>query len=173
MKATARRGKIVQILSQRKDPLSARKLADQFEVSRQVIVGDVALLRAEGHEIIATPRGYLYGVLQIKEGNHYTGKIVCQHHAEQAEQELRIIVNNGGEVLDVEVEHSFYGIITGKLQIQSTKDVDEFLLEMQKENSKMLSSLTDGIHLHTIRCADERIFQKIKQELKEAGILYQ
>lgn len=172
MNASERREKIIQILQVSKEPISARKLAQQFSVSRQVIVGDVALLRAEGQEITATPRGYIYGVLEFDKANQYIGKVVCYHTEEQTEEELSIIVDHGGEILDVEVEHPFYGLLSGKLQIQSRHDLKEFLEAMRKNNSKMLSSLTGGVHLHTIRCADQEAFIRIKKALDQAGILY-
>ena len=57
MTGEERRRKIAEMLGE--NPLSATKLAEKFGVSRQVIVQDVALLRAEGREIVATNRGYI------------------------------------------------------------------------------------------------------------------
>ena len=55
--AAARRAAIGEILAQARAPVSAAALARRLAVSRQIIVGDVALLRAAGADILATPRG--------------------------------------------------------------------------------------------------------------------
>ena len=57
MTAAQRRSAIYAQLTQASAPVSATTFAQRFSVSRQVIVGDIALLRAEGHSITATPRG--------------------------------------------------------------------------------------------------------------------
>lgn len=172
MDASSRRKEILTNLREQENPVSARQLAGEFAVSRQVIVGDVALLRAAGEDIIATPRGYIYNKLDLNEDQQFMGKIVCQHTNEQAEEELQIIVDNGGEVVDVEIEHPFYGAISARLDIKSRHDLAEFLKEMKVNEAKMLSSLTDGVHLHTIKCADKNVFERIKSQLQTAGILY-
>ena len=59
MNAAERRTKITHLLAQANGPLSATALAAQCGVSRQIIVGDVALLRAGGLAVLATPRGYI------------------------------------------------------------------------------------------------------------------
>ena len=105
-----RREKILQILQSQKDPISASGLAQQMGVSRQVIVGDIAILRAQGSDIIAMARGYALGPL-ISAGRRYIGKIACLHDASGTYDELSAIVNLGGEVIDVIVEHEIYGEI--------------------------------------------------------------
>lgn len=170
--ASSRRKEILTTLKEQSNAVSARKLAGLFNVSRQVIVGDVALLRAAGEDIIATPRGYIFNKQNSVEEQHFSGKIVCQHTNTQAEEELQIIVDNGGEVVDVEIEHSFYGTISAHLEIKSRHDLADFLKEMKENEAKMLSSLTDGVHLHTIKCADQETFERIKNQLLAAGILY-
>ena len=57
MAGEERRAKIRERLG--KKPVAAGELARELGVSRQVIVQDVALLRAEGLEIVATNRGYV------------------------------------------------------------------------------------------------------------------
>ena len=49
-----RREKIIQKLKTSEKPISATTFAKIFDVSRQVIVQDVALLRANGNSIIST-----------------------------------------------------------------------------------------------------------------------
>lgn len=171
MSPVLRRQAILEHLKRGESALSARKLAEKFNVSRQVIVGDVALLRAEGYDILSTPRGYLLPNNE-KETNIFHGKIVCLHTADQTAEELQIIVDNGGRVLDVIIEHPLYGALTGKLRIANRFDIQEYIAEVKKHESKMLASLTGGIHTHTVQCKDEMTFNRIKTELKTAGILY-
>ena len=57
MTSAQRRQEILSVLQQARQPISAAALAQQFSVSRQIIVGDVALLRAQGQQITAPARG--------------------------------------------------------------------------------------------------------------------
>ena len=59
MQNDARRAEILSTLAKSQRPISATTLAAEYHVSRQSIVGDIALLRASGADIIATSRGYL------------------------------------------------------------------------------------------------------------------
>ena len=59
LNAKERRQAILEQLKRAEKPVSATALARQYGVSRQIIVGDVALLRAGGEPISATPRGYV------------------------------------------------------------------------------------------------------------------
>lgn len=173
MEPGTRRKEIILILEKHEEPISAKKIAKHFDVSRQVIVGDIALLRAEGQDIISTPRGYIYEQKKNSHSRKYIGKIVCLHSVEETEKELQIIVDNGGETTNVEVDHPLYGSISSSLRIRSRHDINEFIKKVKDQNTTLLASLTDGIHLHTIQCEDEQTFIRIKQELDEAGILYQ
>ena len=148
MNTAERRTALEAILNQAKDPITATTLAEQFGVSRQIIVGDIALLRASGVHIAATPRGYLMET--DKEGEHYT--VACQHDETGLKEELYTISDLGGDILDVIVEHPVYGQITGKLHLHSRFDIDRFCDQLQKTQAPPLSLLTEGIHLHTIAC---------------------
>lgn len=171
MSPTMRRQAILEYISNRSTAISARKLAEKYAVSRQVIVGDIALLRAEGHDILSTPRGYIQSI-PAEKNSFYEGKIVCFHTPEQAEEELQIIVDNGGCVMDVSVDHPLYGSLTGKLKIATRHDIKEFLNDVKKYETKMLASLTDGVHTHLIQCENLEVFNRIKNELARHGILY-
>ena len=59
MTASERRQQIARLLSASQAPISATTLSQELGVSRQIIVGDIALLRAAGQEITATARGYV------------------------------------------------------------------------------------------------------------------
>ena len=142
MKAAERRQKIIDILSQTQVPISASVLAGQLGVSRQIIVGDVALLRAANHDVISTPRGYVLS--QALYSHQFIGKIACQHGPEHTKEELESVISKGGIMVDVEVEHS---------------------------NATLLSSLTDGIHTHTLSCHSKDEFEEIKSDLSDKGLL--
>lgn len=163
-----RRETIIDALHKADKPVSANCFAQAFKVSRQIIVGDIALLRAGGQDIIATARGY---ILQPAETG-FVSKIVVQHWPEQTEEELRTIVEKGGEIIDVIVEHPLYGDLQGGLHIKTQQDVDRFMDEYKKQSASLLSQLTGGIHMHTIRCENEARLAGIKEALQEIGILY-
>ena len=120
--AQARRQAVAQALEEAVGPVSAAALAERFSVSRQIIVGDVALLRAGGTDILATPRGYLLG----GRGGGVERTVACVHAPEEMERELNAIVDAGGEVVDVIVEHPVYGQLTGLLGVRSRYDVAEW-----------------------------------------------
>ncbi len=158
-------------LQQTDHPLTASYLAEQYSVSRQIIVGDIALLRASGLQILATPRGYLMDSLTQQEDKNI-GMIVCCHTQEQLRDELYTIVDFGAEVIDVTIEHALYGELSGKLNLSSRYDVDAFMNKVELEkNSAPISTLTGGVHLHRIRYRDEESFARIKEELRKKNIL--
>ena len=64
MNGEDRREKIINILRSSSTPVAGVALAKELNVSRQVIVQDVALLRANGTAIFSTNRGY---VLQTRD----------------------------------------------------------------------------------------------------------
>lgn len=173
LKATDRRNEIIKILEASDQAVNATQLAEQFSVSRQIIVGDIALIRAKGIEVIATPRGYLSAKALKGEDKSFTAKVACLHSEAEVEKELTIVVDNGGEVVDVQVEHPLYGTITGELHIGSRHDVADFMKKMGAKEVTMLSTLTGGVHIHTIACKDEAALIRIKHELKQAGILFE
>ena len=167
MNADTRRKKILEHLSAASGPVSATALAGLFSVSRQVIVGDIALLRASGADITATPRGYVL----TKEEVGLLRTIAVQHTPAQTEQELCIFVDNGCIVEDVIVEHHIYGQIIGQLQLASRYDVSQFMDRLKNGSASVLSSLTAGIHLHTLRCPNDAAFDRACEALREAGLL--
>lgn len=172
MKASARRDAIIKELQEAHQPIPAKQLAETFGVSRQVIVGDIALLRAANHEVFATNRGYILPKALVNNNpDSYTGQIACYHDAVQAEEELRIIITHGGTVQNVMVDHPFYGVIKAALRLESHQDIDYFLQQMEEQDGEMLSSLTNGIHVHTITAPSQKVFEQIKEDLQEAGIL--
>jgi transcriptional regulator of NAD metabolism len=167
MTSDERRRAILSLLSQTKQNLSASALAAQFSVSRQVIVGDIALLRAAGNDISATPRGYV--IAREKVG--ITRRLACFHAADGTREELNIMVDCGCTVLDVIVEHPVYGQLTAPLQIASRYDVEQFMEKMKNCDAQPLSLLTEGVHLHTVQCPNETVFAHLEQQLARRGFL--
>lgn len=167
MEAASRRQAILDRLRTADRPVSASALAAGLNVSRQIIVGDIALLRAGGAEISATPRGYV--LPRATDG--ITRTIACRHALAQTGQELDILVDNGCTVLDVIVEHPVYGQLTGQLQISSRYDVEQFLARIRGSDAAPLSMLTGGLHLHTLCCPNEDAYTRACAALKAAGLL--
>ena len=167
MEAASRRQAILDRLRSADRPVSASALAAGLNVSRQIIVGDIALLRAGGAEISATPRGYV--LPRATDG--ITRTIDCRHTLAQTGQELDILVDNGCTVLDVIVEHPVYGQLTGQLQISSRYDVEQFLARIRDSDAAPLSMLTGGLHLHTLCCPNEDAYTRACAALKAAGLL--
>jgi len=167
MHAEDRRHAIQEILRQSPQPVSATSLARQFSVSRQIIVGDIALLRAAGEDISATPRGYM--ILPASTG--FIRQIAVQHNAVQMEAELNAIVDQGCTVVDVIVEHPIYGQLTGPLQLSNRYEVSQFLDRCSASDARPLSNLTEGIHLHTLSCPDEAAYERVCTRLRQLGLL--
>ncbi|MDB8805939.1 MULTISPECIES: transcription repressor NadR [Romboutsia] len=170
MTGSDRRDKILNLLKNKNKAVSGSKLSSELNVSRQVIVGDVALLRASGIHIISTPRGYILN--DNKEDNYIIKTIACKHDKEDIEDELNTIVDEGGIVEDVIVEHSIYGQIIGNLHLECRRDVKEFIEKLNSKETSPLSHLTDGVHLHTIKCKDEKTYKQVITSLTEKGYLY-
>ena len=167
MRAEERRQAICDILRQSSQPVSATALAARFSVSRQIIVGDIALLRAAGEDISATPRGYV--IRRAPAG--LVRQVACRHDAGEMESELNAMVDQGCTVLDVIVDHPIYGQLTGPLQLSSRYDVSQFIARCARAEARPLSDLTGGIHLHTLSCPDEAAFQRVQAALRDMSVL--
>lgn len=174
MNAKERRAELLKLLKMDIKPMSASAIADKFDVSRQIIVGDIALLRASGYDIMATQSGYVL----IKKGKEEdendvnTYILACHHDKGQLEAELHTIVDNGASFINVAVDHPLYGSITQPLDIRNRFDADAFVGKVAVTSALLLSSLTNGAHLHTIRCDDPDAYRRILTSLREQGILY-
>lgn len=168
MKAKERREALKKELLHHTKPISATALAKQFNVSRQVIVGDIALLRAAQEPIIATARGYIY-----KQDTNTSYVIACMHNENETKQELETIVDLGGTIENVIVAHPVYGELCGQLHVSSRYEVNEFIERCHHTHAKNLSSVSDGMHFHTITCKDTEQFDRIRNALREKGFLYE
>ncbi|MDS9470976.1 transcription repressor NadR [Sporosarcina pasteurii] len=165
-----RRDLLVKTLKQATAPISGRKLGEMTNVSRQVIVGDVTLLKAMGEPIMATNRGYIYMHPQV-EPKKIEKVIVCSHTAEQTEEELNILVDNGVTVKDVKIEHPIYGDLTASVMVSNRSEVQNFIQNIQQTNASLLLELTEGIHLHTIIADNEQEIENAETALRKAGFL--
>ncbi len=166
-----RRERLVQLLHQSDHPITGTDLAHQFGVTRQVIVKDIAVLRAKGFSIVATPQGYfeqkklavgqkddaIYRVLTIK------------HEPRETEQELTVLVDAGVTVLDVSVDHPIYGEFVANLMFRSRRDVQHFMRRINEEQVPLLLTLTGGVHRHTLSCPDAKAMQEAFATLRALG----
>lgn len=166
MNSNTRRESIVKRLEQSLEPVSATTLATELAVSRQVIVGDIALLRAAGVPVAATPRGYV-----VSRPAGVTGQVVVCHSAADTALELNTLVDLGCVVEDVSVEHPIYGQLTGQLQLACRADVAAFIAKVKDHAALPLSALTEGLHTHRLRCPDRETLEKARTALRELQML--
>lgn len=168
MEGNERREKLIEILRAKKEPVSGSELAKRLGVSRQVIVQDIALLRAVNKNILSTTKGYILYV-QEKEKAHRCFSV--RHTTDQIEDELCTIVDYGGKVLDVIVSHPIYGSITADLIIETRKDVYDFVQKVASHKTIPLKELTNDYHLHTVEADNEEILNTIEEELRKKHYL--
>lgn len=167
---TNRRNSIVHYLEKSTKPINGTELAKIFGVSRQIIVQDVALLRAENRNILSTNKGYVLFQPQTQRGG-FTSVIRVKHTMEQTLAEMQSVVDYGGCMLDVFVEHDLYGQIRVDLLINDMQDAEDFCAKMIQCKSRPLKELTDDYHYHTINAPSEKALDLIRKELKEKGFL--
>ncbi|MDD7182930.1 transcription repressor NadR [Peptostreptococcus porci] len=168
MDNNSRRKMIIEHLSNSTKPVSASFLAELFGVSRQIIVGDIALLRASEHNIISTNRGYILDDIMRKK---HTRVFKVSHDEMRTEEELNIIVDFGGKILDVYVIHELYGKISAKLDLSNRNHVQNFLECLDGNANKPLCKLTDNVHYHTVEAESEEDLDLIEKKLVEGGFL--
>ncbi|MBM7653016.1 transcription repressor NadR [Neobacillus cucumis] len=165
-----RRALILQQLKDSSEPLTGSELAAKTNVSRQVIVGDITLLKAKNEPIIATSQGYIY--LKTNSGTVvFERTIACKHSPEDTEKELNILVDHGVLVKDVRIEHTVYGDLTASVMVSNRQEVKQFIENMQTTKASLLSELTGGIHLHTITGSSNQILDQAENALRKEGFL--
>ena len=152
MNTAQRRTEILKLLHQAEKPVAARALAAQFGVSRQVIVQDMAVIRASTPGILSTTKGY---VLQQDKDSACTREFKVRHGQEQAAEELNLIVDCGGRVKNISISHRVYGRVSAEMDIRSRQDVNEFVQAINSSHSTVLSSATSGYHYHLVEAASQ------------------
>lgn len=166
MSGTQRRQELLRQMQHSSAPLAGAALAQAFQVSRQVIVQDVALLRAEGYDILSTNRGYLChtppGVKRVVRVFHSDDEIL---------EELNTVVDYGGTVLDVFVEHGLYGQLRAPLDINTRKKALDFSQDIHSGHASPLKNLTCNLHYHTLEADSEETLDLIEAELSKKGFL--
>ncbi len=162
-----REKRILEYLRTSRTPVSGTALAKNMQVSRQVIVQDIAILRANGENILSTNNGYL--LQKEQERNSRVFKVY--HSDEQTEEELNLFVDLGGLVEDVFVYHKVYGVVRAGLHLKSRKDVREYMEKLKEGKSSLLKNVTSGYHYHTVEADDKRTLDLIQEELGKKGFL--
>lgn len=170
MTGEERRNQILQMLKKQETPLSGTVLANEFCVSRQVIVQDIALMRAESHDILSTNRGYIYRRKADVEGLPKRVFFV-RHTTQQVLEEFKTILELGGKILDVVVEHEIYGQIRADLMIETDREAQDFWEKLAASRDNPLKVLTDDCHYHTVAAPSEKLLDLIEQELRRKQFL--
>lgn len=166
-----RREQILQALRSSPTPLSGTALARTCGVSRQVIVQDIALLRAEDNPILSTNKGYLYRPPNARD-QRPKRVFRVRHTTAQVPEEFLTITELGGRVLDVAVEHELYGCIRVDLLIESPEDARDFSRRLLACRDNPLKALSDDCHYHTVSAPSEKLLDIIEVELKAKGFLW-
>lgn len=166
MKAAQRREEILSLIGNSRNPVSANFLSERYSVSRQVIVQDIALLRAQGYGVISTNRGYVLG-----SGLGAERVFKCRHTLQELIKESEIIISRGGRVEDIMVNHRVYGKISARLELSEPRHAEELYRSLVSGASKPLMSVTDGYHYHTVSADCEETLDDIGNALRQAGFL--
>ena len=170
MEGETRRLNIIQMLSNSDRPMSGTELAKTVGLSRQVIVQEIALLRAIDKNILSTNKGYV--LYNPQTGFSKAKRSFAVYHTDaQIADELYTMVDYGGTVLDVVVEHDVYGQITADLLLKKRVDVDEFVRKLHANQAKPLKELTGGYHIHTVEAESEAVLDDVEQALQKKGYL--
>ena len=166
MKVAERRKAIVNLLLSAKEPISGSELARKFDISRQIIVQDINVLKGTGYEILSTNQGYIMQKAPLAER-----VFKLRHTTEQTEDELSCIIDLGGTVVDVFVWHKVYGKIEATLNIFSRLQIRQFLEGVRTGQSTELMHITGGYHYHTVRADNEAVLDCIEAALKEKNYI--
>lgn len=166
MKAEKRREEILSLIGNTENPIPANVLKERFNVSRQVIVQDIAVLRAGGYDITSTNRGYFLNT-RAKAARVFK----CRHNFDEIVREGNLIINAGGTVEDIFVNHRVYGRISARLDLHNRTHVEELYRSLVSGASKPLMSVTDGYHYHTVTADSEEKLDEIERLLRESGYL--
>lgn len=163
---TERRAEIAHLLKTRAKPITGGELSKKFEVSRQIIVGDINALKSEGYEIVSTHEGYT-----VDRAPHKERVFKLYHTSAETEDELSLIIERGGVVVNVFVWHKVYGRIEAPLNISTVDGVKQFIEGVRSGKSTELMTVTGGYHYHTVHAESEDVLDKIEAALNEKGYI--
>lgn len=170
MNGEERRRTLLQMLMAAREPMSGTALARELGVSRQIIVQDIALMRAERHDIVSTNKGYLCRATDFS--NTQPKRVFfVRHTTEQVLEEFMTVIDLGGRILDVAVEHELYGPIRAELLIENAQDAHDFVRRLESCRDNPLKVLTDDCHFHTVAAPSEKLLDLIEEELRSRGFL--
>ena len=154
--ASNRKQELLALLKGAKEAMNGQSLAEHFGVTRQIIVQDIALLRADGAQIISTNRGYIY---KSSDDNSYVRRLFkVNHKVSDMEDELLAIVDNGGRIQNM-------------LKLTCRRDVSHFLDQASSNDFRPLSDLTNGVHYHLVEADSEQDIDYIEEALNHLGFL--
>lgn len=166
MTTSERRKEILKQLKTSSKAIPAKAFAEQFGVSRQIIVGDMSVIRATYPEIISTNKGYV-----IEEKTACVREYKVKHGPDRVKEELTLIVDCGGIIRNVSISHRAYGRISADMNLSSRQDVLEFVERLVDSKSTLLGSVTSGYHYHLVEASSEERLDLIEKKLKEADFL--
>ena len=168
LKGAERREWIFSFFQEQSEPVTGTKLASLANVSRQVIVNDITLLKATNAPIISTSQGYL--IMPSNEKSSYVQKrVACHHQSKDSEDELLTLVDGGVTVENVTIEHPVYGEFTSSIMVSNRHDVEMFLQKVKKTEASFLLELTSGIHLHLLSAETEEILNRGIEAIRKKG----
>ena len=166
MTGEERRAYIIELIKKSEKPLSGTKLAEACDVSRQIVVQDIALIRASGYDIMSTNRGYI-----IQEQKSFRRTFKVQHTENQVEDEMNAIVDLGGKLINVSVNHKVYGRMEAELNVNSRRRVNEFMEDIRSGKSSPLMKITSNYHYHVVEAESEEILDEIEAVLEAKNML--
>ncbi len=188
-KAEARRASLLDALRSADAPVSGGQLANTLNVSRQIIVQDIALLREAGANIVATTKGYVLADAAQTAAQNATQTMAqnaeqpaavldepartfkLHHEVEQTREELQTIIALGGRVHNVSISHRAYGRITAPLEIADQADIERFINDIESGKSSPLSTATSGYHYHLVSAPSNEALEAIGRALADKGFL--
>ena len=186
-KSEARRASLLDALRSADAPVSGGQLANTLNVSRQIIVQDIALLREAGANIVATTKGYVLADAAQTSTQTMTQNAAEQpavhlldepartfklhHEVEQTREELQTIVALGGHVHNVSISHRAYGRITAPLEVANQADIERFINDIESGKSSPLSTATSGYHYHLVSAPSDEALEAIGRALADKGFL--
>lgn len=166
MKPDERISSILNLIEKSDLPVSGSMLAKEFNVSRQIIVKDISVLKSRDIDIISTTKGYM---LNKKPMSERIFKVV--HSDEDTEKELSEIVKTGAVIENVFVWHKIYGKIEAPLNIKTPEDVREYIRTLKSGRSSPLKNVTNQYHYHLVKAETEKILDDTENTLKKLGYL--